>query len=124
MILRTLVLAVAFAVAQSAPAPTQWHILDSTPQMTFSMDPASIQREGNTVTVTTRMTGRMADTGAETAMIAQLRFDCARRTSTFLHATLPGRDGRPVPYTPEPIESEPVAGHAGLEAALNELCPR
>jgi hypothetical protein len=94
------------------------------PDGTFSIDPSSIHHVGDTVTVTTRMTGRMADTGAELAVIPQLRFDCVQRTSRMLEVTVPGNDGRPIRHTPDPIEAEPVAGHAGLEAALNELCPR
>lgn len=122
MILRTLVLAVTFAAAQSASASIQWRILDSTPQMTFSMDPASVQREGNIVTVTTRLASSMADTGAELVVIVRHRFDCVERTSTMLDVTIPGRDGCPIHHTPDPIQTEPVAGQAALEAALNELC--
>jgi hypothetical protein len=66
----------------------------------------------------------MADTGAELTVISQLRFDCVQRTSAMLDVTVPGRDGRPIRHTPDPIETEPVVGHAALEAALTEVCPR
>jgi hypothetical protein len=124
VIARTAVLAVAFVMTQSAPAPVEWRVIYPMPDGTFSIDPASLLRTENTVTVTTRLTSRMADTGAEFAVIAQLRFDCVQRTSTMLEATVPGNDGRPIRHTPDPIKTQPVAGYAGLEAALNELCPR
>jgi hypothetical protein len=123
VIARTAVLAVAFAAAQSAPAPVRWRVVYSMPHGTFSIDPASVRREEDRVTVTTRLASRDPASGA--IVTAELRFDCGARTSTMLRAVVRERDGRDVAAPDlEPAWPEPVAGYPGLEAALNELCLR
>jgi hypothetical protein len=98
-----------------------WQIVDSSSLGAYFIDQASVRRDGDSVTVTTKFVAEGRSAGR--TLTSEHRFDCRARTSTVLRTVVRDRDGRDVSIPGDPDESEPVAGHAALEAAMNHVCP-
>lgn len=111
--------------APGAPAAgcPQWRSVARTPDGEALLGPASLRREGDGFTIATRTVFTRPQRGA-THLVARVRFDCARRTSSLLHIVVFGPEGRKLgEFDPAP-EVRPIRAGSPLATVLEQFCPR
>ncbi|HYI49830.1 MAG TPA: surface-adhesin E family protein [Allosphingosinicella sp.] len=126
-------LALAFAMAQEvAPceasgAPVagcpQWRSVARRPDGEALLDPASVRRERDGFTIALRTVFARPQQGV-THLVARVRFDCARRTSSLLHIDMFSAEGRKVHELDPASEVRPATAGSPYAAVLAEFCPR
>lgn len=112
---------------QAAPPPPfatagiAWELLPSAPSVRTELDPASIRRDGNRVTVTVR-SAQLG--GTREKRIALMILDCAEQSFGIRTMHLYGPDGTFVRTQDWPEVAMLRASGGGLDELRGRVCPR
>ncbi len=109
------------------PGCPDWRSVTRDREGEVYIDPATLERSGDMITVITRIVYARGDENGTRSHVTRARFDCARRTSAILHLATYDARGRRLDdweVSGEPAEPRPVEPNSPGQTIINALCPR